>query len=90
MGRTITKDNFHHSQKLEPCKKEIGTSSRTSEGSMPPGSPVGPTEGPPHHHHVHNMKVVTTYLTMGPWGEIFAPSTLQESYSIQDHLLPMD
>ena len=46
MGRTIRKDNFHHSQKLEPCRREIGTSSRTSEGSKPPGSPVGPTEGP--------------------------------------------
>ena len=27
---------------------------------------------------------------MGPWGEIIAPSTLQESYSIQDHLVAMD
>ena len=27
---------------------------------------------------------------MGPWGEIFTPLTLQESYSIQDHLLHMD
>ena len=45
-GRTIRKDNFHHSQKLEPCRREIGTSSRTSEGSKPSGSPVGPTEGP--------------------------------------------
>ena len=54
MGRTIRKDNFHHSQKLEPCRREISTSSRTSEGSKPPGSPVGPTEGPtssPHTQH---------------------------------------
>ena len=27
---------------------------------------------------------------MGSWGEIFAPSTLQENYSSQDHLLALD
>ena len=37
MGRTTRNDIFHPSQKLEPCRREIGTSSGTSEG---------PTEGP--------------------------------------------
>ena len=37
-----------------------------------------------------NMKVVRTYLANGILGETFAPSTLQESYSNYDHLLPMD
>ena len=46
MGRTTRKEIFHHSQKLEPCRREIGTSSGTSEGSKPSGSPVVPTEGP--------------------------------------------
>ena len=46
MGRTTRKDIFHHSQKLEPCRREIGTSSGTSEGSKPPGSPIVPTEAP--------------------------------------------
>ena len=46
MGRTTRKDIFHHSQKLEPCRREIGTSSGTSEGSKPSGSPVGPTMVP--------------------------------------------
>ena len=31
MGRTTRKDIFHHSQKLEPCRREIGTTSRTSK-----------------------------------------------------------
>ena len=44
-GRTTRKDIFHHSQKLEQCRREIGTSSGTSEGSRPSGSPVGPAEG---------------------------------------------
>ena len=43
---TIRKYIFHHSQKLEPCRREIGTSSETSELSKLPGSPVGSTEGP--------------------------------------------
>ena len=46
MGRTTRKDIYHHSQKLEPCRREIGRSSGTSEGSKPTGSPVAPTEGP--------------------------------------------
>ena len=46
MGRTTSKGIFHHSQKLEPCRRENGTSSGTSEGSKPSRSPVGPTGGP--------------------------------------------
>ena len=46
MGRTTRKNIFHHSQKLEPYRREIGTSSGTSERSKLSGSPVGPTEGP--------------------------------------------
>ena len=42
---TTRKDIFPHSQKLELCRREIGTSSGTSEGSNPSESPVGPTEG---------------------------------------------
>ena len=46
MGRTTRKDIYNHFQKLEPCRREAGTSSGTSEGSEPSGSPVGPTERP--------------------------------------------
>ena len=33
-------------RKLAPCRREIGTLSRTSEGFKPPGSPVGQTDRP--------------------------------------------
>ena len=46
MGSTTRKDIFHHSQKLEPYKREMDTSSGASEGSKSSGSPVGPTERP--------------------------------------------
>ena len=54
---------------------EIGTASRTSEGSKPPGSPVGPQRDPtssPHPQHE------SSYNLLNQWGEIFAPTTLQE------------
>ena len=46
MGRITRKDIYNHSQKLEPCRRETGTSSGTSDGSKPSGSPVGLTERP--------------------------------------------
>ena len=46
MGRTITKDIFHTSHRLESCGRKVGTSSGTSEWSKPSGSPVVPTVGP--------------------------------------------
>ena len=46
MRRTITKDIFHPSHRLESCERVVGTSSGTSEGSKPSGSPVRPTVGP--------------------------------------------
>ena len=43
-------------------------------------------------HHLYQQRDPTSSpcQPMGSWGETFTPSTLQESYSIQDHLLPMD
>ena len=38
MGRTITKGIFHPSHWLESCGREVGTSSGTSERSIPSGS----------------------------------------------------
>ena len=60
MGRINRKDNFLHSQKLEPYKREMGTSSGTSEGSKLYGSPIGQTEGPhispcPQHKSSYNL-----------------------------------
>ena len=92
MGRTTRKDIFHHSDKLEPCRREIGTweigtSSVNSEGSKPSGSPFGPTDGPtsspcPQHESSYNL------LNQWDPGEkpllpqLFrtAPSTLQDNY----------
>ena len=46
-GEKYQKGHFPLLSQLEPCKREIGTSSGTSEGYKPSASPVGPIQGPP-------------------------------------------